>query len=120
MELATDISKRFEWVMIHMGYTKGEFAQALGVSQGVISHISSGRNKPSLELVCSLLQLNKKLNPDWVLFGEGPTFRDQNTSETTIKETLQVLNEARLINEMNNKSLNDKFNELKSIIEKLR
>ena len=48
-----------------------KFADAIGVQRSNISHILSGRNKPSLELVNKILDRFQEINADWLLLGKG-------------------------------------------------
>lgn len=85
-----------------------EFAAQLGVSAGVLSHISSGRNNPSLELITSALKVYTDINPEWLLFGEGPMYRNrEDRSEKT--ELIKLVLEMKLINEMNYNVLKEKI-----------
>ena len=71
--------------------SRAEFAQALGISNAVLSHISSGRNKPSLDLVLSLLDKFKDINPEWLLLGNGPMLRkDLESSWLDQQKTMKV------------------------------
>jgi transcriptional regulator with XRE-family HTH domain len=56
--------------------TSAQFAQEIGVQPSGISHIISGRNKPSLEFIVKMLTRYSSLSSDWLLFGNGPMFRD--------------------------------------------
>ncbi len=53
-----------------------KFADVLGVQRSSISHILSGRNKPSLDFVQRILQKFPEINSDWLLFGKGNIFRN--------------------------------------------
>lgn len=52
-------------------------AQNLNIQASGISHILSGRNKPSYDFVTKLLTNFPNLNPDWMLLGKGPMHRDE-------------------------------------------
>lgn len=56
--------------------TSAQFAQEIGVQPSGISHIISGRNKPSLEFIIKMLNRYPTLSTDWLLFGTGNMFRD--------------------------------------------
>jgi transcriptional regulator with XRE-family HTH domain len=56
--------------------TSAQFAQEIGVQPSGISHIISGRNKPSLEFIVKMLTRYPALSSDWLLFGKGPMLRD--------------------------------------------
>jgi len=52
-----------------ISYSK--FADIIGIQRSGISHILSGRNNPSLEVVQKILESFDYLNTDWLLFGKG-------------------------------------------------
>lgn len=57
-------------------------AQNLNIQASGISHILSGRNKPSYDFVTKLLTNFPNLNPDWLLLGKGPMHRDEIRTKT--------------------------------------
>jgi len=48
-----------------------QFADEIGVQRSSISHVLSGRNKPSLDFIQKILVRYPEINPDWLLFGKG-------------------------------------------------
>lgn len=48
-----------------------QFADEIGVQRSSISHVLSGRNKPSLDFIQKILVKYPEINPDWLLFGKG-------------------------------------------------
>ena len=54
-----------------------QLANELEIQSSGISHILSGRNKPSYDFVTKLLNKFPNLNPDWLLLGRGPMHRDE-------------------------------------------
>jgi len=65
-----ELNKRVLSVMESRYLTKSTFASMLEISLPVLTHISSGRNKPGLELIQKLLIKFPDLNPDWLLLGK--------------------------------------------------
>jgi len=57
--------------------TSAQFAEEIGVQPSGISHILSGRNKPSLDFVLKMLEKYKYIAPEWLLFGKGKMYREQ-------------------------------------------
>lgn len=55
--------------------TPSRFAEMLGVQPSSISHLLSGRNKPSFDFLEKVLLRFPNLNPDWVILGRGPMYR---------------------------------------------
>jgi plasmid maintenance system antidote protein VapI len=47
------------------------FAASLGVQRSSLSHILSGRNKPSLDFILKMLQAYPTLSERWLLLGKG-------------------------------------------------
>jgi transcriptional regulator with XRE-family HTH domain len=62
---------RIEKIMELEQLSASKFADAIGVQRSSISHILSGRNKPSLELVNKILDQFQQVNADWLLLGKG-------------------------------------------------
>ena len=60
--------------------TSSQFADEIGVQPSSVSHIISGRNKPSLDFVIKMLQKYPELSTDWLIFGRGSMFIDNNSS----------------------------------------
>ena len=48
-----------------------EFAELLGIQRSGVSHLLSGRNKPSLDFLAKLLMHFPDINPRWLILGYG-------------------------------------------------
>ena len=48
-----------------------KFADIIGVNRATISHILSGRNKPSIDFLEKLLHVYPELNANWLITGIG-------------------------------------------------
>ena len=66
-----EIKDRFKLIMDREKLTAGAFAESIGASQATISHILSGRNKPSVELVLRVHQRYEDISLEWLLTGKG-------------------------------------------------
>ncbi|MEZ4805257.1 MAG: helix-turn-helix transcriptional regulator [Bacteroidia bacterium] len=64
-------------VFADSGLSKSEFAIKLGVSNAVMSHLSSGRNKASIDIILSILTHFPDISPDWLLLGIGNRYRSE-------------------------------------------
>jgi len=53
-------------------------ARLLEIQPSGISHILSGRNKPSFDLVVKILRAFPDVNPDWLLLDSTEVWRDEN------------------------------------------
>ena len=53
-----------------------QFAEEIGVQPSSISHIISGRNKPSLDFILKMLEKYRFISTDWLLFGKGSMYKE--------------------------------------------
>lgn len=53
-----------------------QLADDIGVQPSGISHIISGRNRPSLDFVLKMLEKYPFLSTEWLLFGRGSMYND--------------------------------------------
>lgn len=51
--------------------TPARFAESIGIQRSAMSHIASGRNNPSLDVVTKILERYPYIESDWLLFGKG-------------------------------------------------
>jgi transcriptional regulator with XRE-family HTH domain len=56
--------------------SSAQFADEIGVQPSGISHIISGRNKPSLDFVIKMLEKYRYISTEWLLFGKGGMYRE--------------------------------------------
>ena len=52
--------------------TASQFADEIGIQRSGISHLLSGRNKPSLDFVVKVLNRYPDVSADFLLFGRAP------------------------------------------------
>lgn len=57
--------------------SSAKFADILGVQRSSISHILSGRNKPSLDFIEKIFTKFTQLDPDWLILGKGEMYRQK-------------------------------------------
>ena len=70
-----EINIRIIKLMVKLEHNKTSFAKELQVSLPLITHISTGRNKPGLDLIQKILQRFDKVDPDWLINGSGDMYR---------------------------------------------
>jgi transcriptional regulator with XRE-family HTH domain len=66
-----DFVKRLQKVMDFYGESSASFAEKIGVQRSSISHIMSGRNKPSLDFILKILSSFPEVELYWLLNGKG-------------------------------------------------
>ena len=79
--------------------TASKLAELLDIQPSGISHILSGRNKPSFDLVQKILRRFPRVNPDWLLLDKDEMYRtidiepqpatSQSISTEELDETMQ-------------------------------
>jgi transcriptional regulator with XRE-family HTH domain len=60
--------------MKSFGLNPTQFADEIGVQRSSISHILSGRNNPSLDIVTKILNRFKEVDSNWLILGKGSLF----------------------------------------------
>jgi len=65
------IVERIQEVLSHFNISPSAFADTLGIPRSSISHLLSGRNKPSLDFVLKLVHKFPEVNLYWLLYGKG-------------------------------------------------
>lgn len=65
------LNERISKIIEHYGLTSSEFADKIEVQRSSISHITSGRNKPSLDILIKVKENFPELSWDWLINGEG-------------------------------------------------
>ncbi|MBG8553944.1 helix-turn-helix domain-containing protein [Hymenobacter guriensis] len=68
--------------------TPTQFADLIGVGRPIVSHILSGRNKPSLEVIQKVIAAFPDLAMPWLLSGIGPMWTGEEAERPTVAEKL--------------------------------
>lgn len=66
-----DFTFRLQTILDYYGLTASSFADKIGVQRSSLSHLLSGRNKPSLEFVLKITDVFKEVDLYWLLLGKG-------------------------------------------------
>jgi transcriptional regulator with XRE-family HTH domain len=66
--------------------TSTRLADEIGVQRSSISHILSGRNKPSYDFIYKFLQHYKSINPQWLILGEGSMYLNEKQGTIPFEE----------------------------------
>ena len=65
------------------------FAEQIGSSRSVITHILSGRNNPSWDILKKILEKYDDINTEWLLFGKGPMLKSEKSMIKPEKSLIQ-------------------------------
>lgn len=75
--------KRLEFLLEHFGESASSFADKVGVQRSSISHLLSGRNKPSLDFILKINQLYPEVNLYWLIEGTTPFLKNEEPKPTS-------------------------------------
>lgn len=74
------MKERVERILKEKSLSSNKLAEMLEVQPSGISHILSGRNKPSMDFITKLLTVFPDISPDWFILGKGDMYRPATTS----------------------------------------
>ena len=102
-----DFIKRLELIFDYYSISSSSFADKIGVQRSSLSHLLSGRNKPSLDLILKIISVYPEVDLYWILNGKGnfPKNSDvknkveKNSDETTTLFSLASKNNEEITEE---------------------
>ncbi len=68
---ADDFIKRLELILDYYSLSASTFADKIGVQRSSLSHLLSGRNKPSLDFILKIIEAFPEVDLYWILNGTG-------------------------------------------------
>ena len=101
-----------------------QFADEINLQRSSLSHVLSGRNKPSLDFVMKVKQRFSEINLEWLIFGKGHMFLSQDEKDviTPIPKPQIVIEETQKTIEFSPTSdtqLTENATEIKSLDSKV-
>lgn len=87
-----DFIKRLELLLDYYSLNASAFADKIGVQRSSLSHLLSGRNKPSLDFILKILDVFPDVDLYWILNGKGNFLKnsDQKRTEVTVEKTISA------------------------------
>jgi transcriptional regulator with XRE-family HTH domain len=85
------MTERILSIIKYLNLSPSDFAEEIGVQRSSISHLISGRNKPSLEFIQKILTRYPEINTEWMLNGNGEMLKsgiNQINEEIPLTETI--------------------------------
>lgn len=70
-----DIAERIQMVIHNNELTNAAFADKIGVQRSNISHVLSGRSKPSMDFLAKVIKEFPRVSAHWLLTGEQASVR---------------------------------------------
>ncbi|NAS13538.1 helix-turn-helix domain-containing protein [Poritiphilus flavus] len=81
--------KRLERIMQHYELSAAAFADRIQAQRSSISHLLTGRNKPSLEFVLKVVKTFPEVNLYWLLNGKGSFPASSSPAPTVTKAVVK-------------------------------
>lgn len=72
-----DISKRIQKIIEYYQLTPSDFADRVGIQRSGVSHLTSGRNKPSVDFIEKLINAFPEVNINWFVTGNGEMINEK-------------------------------------------
>ena len=90
---STDFGKRLQIILNYYGISATDFSNQISVNRSTISHLLSGRNKPSLDFVMKVLEKFPEVELYWILNGKGnfTSEKNENTTTSSINEKAPII-----------------------------
>ena len=98
-------TERLQKVINFYGETASGFAEKIGVQRSSISHILSGRNKPSLDFVMKVLYAYPEVELYWLMNGKGEFPSQSKISESPNSNISQTISKPRATELDNNSEI---------------
>jgi transcriptional regulator with XRE-family HTH domain len=98
-----EFSNRLQKVIDFYGESASSFAEKIGVQRSSISHILSGRNKPSLDFVMKILSHYTEVELYWLINGKGNF-----PSETKMDQKIENFSKADDVSKINVSPVSEK------------
>lgn len=108
--------KRIQKIMDHYQVSASAFADAMGVGRSSISHILSGRNKPSLDFVMKITEAYPDAQLQWLLYGEGSFPKSEKEESTPAPSQKVDIEKSSPIEEKTIKNENDLFSQNENVL----
>ncbi|MFZ0597782.1 MAG: helix-turn-helix transcriptional regulator [Flavobacterium sp.] len=132
-----DFVKRLEIILDYYALNASTFADRIGVQRSSMSHLLSGRNKPSLDFVMKILEVFPDVDLYWILNGKGsfpksneevpadiktsaPIYANENFAGPDLFSEINYMKtekaETRTSPEIKNQNLNSEEGEIEKIV----
>lgn len=85
-------SERLQELLQLHDETASSFAQKIGVQRSSISHILSGRNKPSLDFILKILNSYEDIDLYWLINGKTPSKAISKEPKLKLKKEIKAIN----------------------------
>lgn len=91
IKMTKSVAERIAEIIKMENLTNSQFAQLIGIQPSAVTHLLSGRNAPSLQVIQKILDTFRGISPEWFVSGIGDMYRKspeqiENKVDTTKKQ----------------------------------
>jgi transcriptional regulator with XRE-family HTH domain len=76
-----DVKEKIEKIIKAENLNFAQFAAQINIQGSTLSHILNGRNKPSLDVLKSILNRYRNISSDWLILDVGTMYREEKQSQ---------------------------------------
>jgi transcriptional regulator with XRE-family HTH domain len=80
------MKSRFQQIFDAEKMTAGKFADLVGVSQPSVSNVTTGRNKPSVDMLEKIARVFPDINLRWLITGDGEMYAPSTSASSSQQE----------------------------------
>ena len=95
-----DFIKRLEIILDYYSLNASSFADKIGVQRSSLSHLLSGRNKPSLDFILKILDVFPDVDLYWILNGKGTFPKSELKSDPIVAAPTPIINNQMATNQI--------------------
>lgn len=98
-----EIKDRISLIIKENRLTSQQFGEMIDIQPSSLSHISAGRNQPSLKVIMNILDKFPDISSDWLISGKGNMYRADN-----VDDEYEVDDEVIVVPKVEHEVINDK------------
>lgn len=88
--ITDEFIERLSEILNHTGMNAAAFADKIGIQRSSISHLLSGRNKPSLDFILKILETFPEFDLYYILTGKGNLLFKRASKNDTMPPLSQI------------------------------
>jgi len=92
-----DFIKRLEILFEHYGLSAASFSDKIGVQRSGVSHLLSGRNKPSLDFILKIIAVFPEVDLYWLLTGKGAMVKNEIENPIETRKAIKTSGTEKII-----------------------
>ena len=94
------MENRIQNIIENYELSSNTFAKEINVNRSTVSHILSGRNKPSIEVLQKILKRFPEVSANWLLLGQGAMLELQTKASKRANDPKSSLSDSKTIDKI--------------------